>query len=62
MHHDPGPARWGMTIGLLILAILAVAAAPRLRPEPEPEPTEDVARDFCVTVGKFECCYREPQK
>lgn len=60
MHHDPGPARWGITVGLLILAILAAAAAPRLRPPPEP--AAGVARDFCVSIGQLECCYKEPEK
>lgn len=60
MHHDPGPARWGITVGLLILAVMAAAAAPRLRPPPAP--ADAVARDLCVSIGQLECCYKEPQK
>jgi len=60
MRHDPGPARWGITAGLLILAIMAAAAAPRLRPTPQP--TDAIARDYCVTIGHLECCYKEPEK
>lgn len=64
MSHEPiVPARWGITVGLLILTAMAVSAAPRLRPvEPEQAEAEVAAADLCVSIGKFECCYKEPPK
>lgn len=68
MRHDSNPSRWGITVGLVILAAFAVAAAPRLRPAP-PEPETTVApadlapaADLCVSIGQVECCYKEPEK
>lgn len=56
------PSRWGLTLGLLVLAAVASAFAPRLSPPP-PEPADvDSAADFCLTVGQFECCYKEPKR
>ena len=48
---------WYLTGGLALVAAVSVLFAPRLQsPPPEPDYTTE---DLCVSVGKWECCYKD---
>ena len=67
--HPMQLSRWTITAGLVVMTAAAIAWAPRLVPPASPQvevATEsDVAdaalKDWCVRVGKLECCLAEDE-